>query len=101
MSLRVKILRLLSDIDDPSLRLEISRTIMFLFEVWRSGNASEEEVLSSLYEIAYTVVSYKEPLLMEEDKRNKAREIAEDLMRSFKMESLFPRMFRKMRAITF
>jgi len=101
MSLRVKILRLLSDIDDPSLRLEISRTIMFLFEVWRSGNASEEEILSSLYEVAYTIVSYKEPLLTEEDKRNKAREIANDIMNSFKMESLFPRMFRKLRTFSF
>lgn len=100
MALRDKILSLISDIDDPSLRLEISRTITFLYEVWRSGSVSEEEILSSLYEVAYTIVSYKMPFLTEEDKRSKAREIAEDIMRSFRMESLFPRTFRRLRTVT-
>ena len=99
MALRDKILSLISDIDDPSVRLEVSRTIMFLYEVWRSGSVSEEEILSSLYEVAYTIVSYKMPFLTEEDKRNKAREIAEDIMRSFRMESLFPRTFRRLRTV--
>lgn len=97
MSLNTKILNLVSGIDDPSTRLEIARTIIFLFDVWLSGRVSKDEIVSSLQEIAYTIVSYKFPLMNEEEKRKKAREIAEDIFRSFRIESLYRTTFTRLK----
>jgi len=97
MPLNDKILSLISGIDDPSTRLEIARTINFLFDVWKTGNAPPEEIKNALNEIAYTIVSYKFPLLSEEERKKKAQEIAEDIFRAFKMESLYRMTFSRLR----
>jgi len=95
MSLQAKILSLISGIDDPEIRMEIARTIYFLFDVFRSGNVKEDEIYQALFDVALTVVNYKEPFLPDDEKRKKAGQIADELYSMFKMQSLFYKTFKR------
>ena len=98
MSLQAKILNLVSGIDDPAARIEIARTIKFLYEVYMHGVGSPEEVEKSLMEVAMVIVDFKEPELSEDEKKEKAKKIVEDIMRSFRMEAMYLRTQKMFRA---
>ncbi|RLG74805.1 MAG: hypothetical protein DRO23_05655 [Thermoprotei archaeon] len=89
MVLEQKIMNLISGITDPSIRIEIARTIKFLFEVWVSGRVPANEILRDLKDVTYMVVSFKFPLLSEEELKKKADDLAEDIFKAFKLESMF------------
>jgi len=89
MVLEQKILNLISGITDPSMRIEIARTVKFLFEVWTSGKVPANEILKDLKDVTYMVVSFKFPLLSEEELRKKAEDLAKDIFRAFKLESMY------------
>ena len=88
MSLRNKILNLLADIPDARFRLEVARTIYYLYQVFLAGGAPESEIKKALYEIAYQVIDRREPLLDVDTKKEKARKFAEDIYSAFVSESL-------------
>lgn len=97
MVLEQKIMNLISGITDPAIRLEIARTIVFLFEVWTMGKVREEEIMRDLKDIAYTVITYKNPLLTEDEARRKAEDLAKDIFRVFRLESMYRTSFVRYR----
>lgn len=88
MSLQAKILNLLSGIDDPGIRIEISRTIYYLYNVYKNNIASEESIKNDLMEICLLIVQEKEPALSPEDQKKKAEKLANEILNAFKLETL-------------
>ena len=87
MSLFNKIMNLISGFTDPSIRIEIARTIRYLFEVWLSRRAPEEEIANSLLEVCTTIVELREPYLSPDEIREKAEECAKEIYKAFKTEA--------------
>jgi len=89
MTVQALIMSLIAGIQDTRTRLEVARTIHYLHEVYKTGRASEAEIKKSLFEVALTVIKYKDPMLTDEEAKEQAKEWAEKLMNEFKMESMF------------
>ncbi|RLC73740.1 MAG: hypothetical protein DRI26_00180 [Chloroflexi bacterium] len=97
MSLHDLIMSLISDITDPAVRLDIAATINFLKEVYLAGAAPEEEILNDLREVCETVLAYKEPDLFGEELKRRAEELAKQMFRAIKIETMRLRMHRRLR----
>jgi len=95
MGLSTKIANLLSGISDPTTRIDIASTINYLFSIYSSGKANENEIRDALYEILTDVLRATHPELVEEEIKKKARTLVEDLMQSFRMESAVKRTISK------
>ena len=95
MSLQAKILNLLSGISDPGIRMEISKTIFYLYNVYVSGSVPEEEIRNDLREICTLVISEKEPTLSPDELKKKVDKMVDDLIRAFKLESMTRRTMLK------
>lgn len=95
MSLQAKIMSLISGITDPGMRVDVASTINYLFNVYCAGHADENEVRGALYEICYDVISATHPELTEEEVRDKSEAMAEEFIRSFKLESATRRMMSR------
>ena len=85
------ILNLLSGIDDPAMRMDVARTLMFLASVYASGRAPEEEIEKSVYEVVYTVVKLKNPGLDPKELRQMAARMTAEVMDAFRAQALFSR----------
>jgi len=90
-SLQAKILSILSGIDEASIRIEISKTIFYLFEIYRSGKASDEDILQDLFDVSKTIVTLRGLAVTPEEIEKKSMEIAKDLLNTFKASSLYRR----------
>ncbi len=88
MSYHQKLLSLLSGIDDPTIRMEVFRTVAFLYEVYTSGQASEDEIASDLFEVVYNVIAVKHPELTEEEAKKKAEQFVKEILQAFRLESM-------------
>ncbi len=97
MGLQEKILSLMKGIDDPAMRMEVFRSIQFLFEVYTTGEVSEEEILDDLVDIAATVLSMKHPEKTEEQIMEEAKKLAGELMAHFRAETITRRLLAKRR----
>jgi len=95
--LQAKILSLISDITDPTVRIDVASSINYLFQVWLSGNVKEEEVRSSVFEVCFDVISGTHPDLTEEEVRRMSNDITGEFMRLFKIEGLSRRMMARFR----
>lgn len=98
MSVRAKVLNLLSGITDPAIRIDVSSTIFYLMDVYASGSAKEAEIKQSLFEICFDVIRATRPDLIEEEAREEAQKMADELMSAFKMETLRRRVSASFRA---
>ncbi len=96
MTVQAIIMSLIAGIEDTRTRIEVARTIHFLHEVYKTGKAPESEIKKSLYEVALTVIKYKDPTLTDEEAKEQAKEWAERLMNEFRMESMFSLTLGKM-----
>ena len=97
MSFRDLVLSLVSDITDPAIRMDVSATLYYLRDVYLSGRVRENEILESIIEIVDTVLSVKMPGLSKEERLEKAREMAEELFKALKLETMRLRLMRSMR----
>jgi len=97
-SLQAKILSILSGIDEASIRIEISKTIFYLFEIYRSGRASDEDILQDLFEVSKTIVTLKGLAVTPEEIQQKGMELAKDLLNTFKVNCLYRRVASKRHA---
>mgnify|MGYP000719327481 FL=1 len=88
MSVRAKILNLLSGITDPTIRVDVASTIYYLMDIYASGSAKEGEIKQSLFEICFDVIRATRPDLIEEEARQEAQKMADELMSAFRMETL-------------
>jgi len=98
MALEDLITSLISDIRDPAVRMDIAATITLLRDAYLAGTATEVEVRDSLVEVIETVLEVKEPLLSTEERRERAKELAEQYMRAIKLSTMRLRMMREYRA---
>ena len=98
MSVRAKILNLLSGITDPAIRIDVSSTIFYLMDIYASGSAKEEEIKRALFEICFDVIRATRPDLIEEEARQEAQKQADELMSAFRMETLRRRVSASFRA---
>lgn len=97
MSLQAKILNLVSGIDDPTIRIEVSRTIYYLFSVYQSGKVPEENIVQDLYEICLTVIVNKHPELSQEEAKNRAKQLAHEILNAFRIETMLRRTIGRLR----
>jgi len=100
LSLQAKILSLIADITDPTVRIDIASTVNYLFQVWTGGGVEERDIRSSLFEVCYDVISGTHPDLTEEEVRRISNDMADDFMRIFRTEALTRRMMARFRPRT-
>ena len=98
MSLRAKVLNLLSGVTDPVIRVDVSSTIFYLADIYASGSAKEAEIKQSLFEICFDVIRATRPDLIEEEARQEAQKMADELMSAFRTETLRRRISTRFRA---
>jgi len=98
VSVRAKILNLLSGITDPLIRVDVASTINYLMDIYASGSAKEEEIKRSLFEICFDVIRATRPELIEEEAREEAKKLADELIGAFRMETLRRRVSVRFRA---
>ena len=91
------IISLLGDIPEASDRTNISATILYLFDVYTSGKANDKEIEQSLYEICRDIISIKSPDLLPDEITAKAKDLADQFMREFRIEGAQKRILAKFR----
>ena len=97
MSWQNVVLSLLSDVDDPHIRMEVMRSINFLFQVYQTGRVTDDQILNDLFEVCLTIIQYKHPDLTPEEQVQKAKEYAERLLEEFRVASITRRLLGKTR----
>jgi len=97
LSLQIKILNLISGLVDPTVRMGISSTINYLYQIFRDGRVSEDDIRDSLYEIFVDVLKFKHPEVLDEEIRKKAREMVEEFIIAFRLESTARRTYTRFR----
>jgi len=97
MTLRLNdlVINLLAGIDDPSVRMEVSKSIYYLYYVYIANPGQESEIKKDLIEICETVFSVKAPDLPAEKIREKAKEYANRLIAAFRLERMYSRVAMK------
>jgi hypothetical protein len=97
VSLQIKILNLLSGITDPTTRIDISTTINFFYQLFTTGRAREDEIRDSLFEVLVDVLKFKNPELLDEEVKKRAREMVEEFITAFRVESMARRTYTRFR----
>jgi len=97
MSFRDLVLSLVADITDPAVRMDVSATLYYLRDVYLSGRVKEDEILESIIEVVDTVLSVKLRGLTKEERLERVREIADELFKALKLETMRLRLMRSMR----
>jgi len=97
MSFRDLVLSLVADITDPAIRMDVSATLYYLRDVYLSGRVKEDEILESITEVVDTVLSVKLRGLTKEERLERVREVADELFKALKLETMRLRLMRSMR----
>ena len=98
MSLQTKVLNLLSGVRDPVLRMDVASTIFYLADIFASGNAKEGDVRRALYEVCTDVIRATRPDLVDEEVREEAERMTNELIAAFRTETLRRRISTRFRA---
>ena len=99
MTLWTKINALLAGISDPKTRIDVATSINYLYNLFSHGVISEDQLRSDLKEICASVIEASNPLLVEEEVIQRAEAVAEDLVKTMKVESIHYRTMRRMRSL--
>lgn len=94
MSLHTLIMNLISGITDPSARIDISSTIMFLRDLYIDGRLSDEELRNELREVISTILDYTHPELIGEEKRARVENEVDMFVKAIKFETMRARIVR-------
>jgi len=97
VSLMQKVKVVMDMFSDTNVRLDLAQTITFLFDVYRSGRASEDQIREDLRELFMSLVSVARPELAPEERGEIASQLAEDFLSAFKLEGSFRRLMSKYR----
>lgn len=101
MSLQAKILSLLSGITDPAIRIDVASTINYLFDVYCNRSADENEIKDALFDICVTIIGAKHPELTMDECRSKAEILVDEIMKSFRVESIKRRIGTRFRRLLY
>lgn len=99
MSLQSKVLSLITDITDPAIRMDIASTIYFMFDLYSSGSVKESDVKMALTNIITDVLGALHPEWTDEELKAKVKDMVNDFLRIFKLESVRRRTFASLRGI--
>jgi len=95
--LQDKINKLIEGLPDPRDRVNVASTIYYLLGIFSTGKVSDEEIRNDLYEICRDVYSITMVDSTVEEITKKAKDTAEDLLRTFKLASIVQRAMSKYR----
>ena len=95
MSFSTLVLDLLTDIDDPAVRMEVSQTLHFLKGVFATGRVHEDQIRDDIYEIVLSVLSLKMVGASREEIEKKAREYVEKFMQAMRLETASSRIMAR------
>jgi len=101
MSLSQKVLALVAGIDNPKVRFDIMSTVNFLFNLFISGRVNEEQLRGDLFEICLSVLTESSPELTEEEIRKRASMLADELVRTMKIEGVSKRALARFARLPF
>lgn len=90
-SIQRVILNLISGIEDPSIRMEVGKTITYLYSVYESGEVRDDEIRRSLEDVVDTIVRAKHPELEKDERRAMVRRMVDEIMQAFRLQSIFRR----------
>ena len=85
MSYMRYVLSLLSGVEDAAVRADVVRTVEFLRLVYITGRVPEEEIFNDLVELFRDLLLQKHPELTVEEATEKAREVAGELIREWRI----------------
>jgi len=88
MSLNAKILSLLSGIVGVEDRTGIASSIFYICDLYLDGRINEDQARTEIYNICYTIISYKHPHLLDEEKRVYANRTTDEIMNAVKVEGI-------------
>jgi len=97
MSFTKQLQALTAAIDDPKLRFEVMKTLSFLKDVYASGKMRDEQLISDVKEVCEMAIALAAPDLAEDEIREKAAAVAEEIVKSIKLECLFRRTLTRLR----
>ncbi|MEM4500568.1 MAG: hypothetical protein QW512_00360 [Thermofilaceae archaeon] len=97
MSLMHKVKVVMDMLSDTNVRLDLAQTITFLFDVYRSGRASEDQIRVDLRELFMSLVNVTRPELAPEERSEVASQLAEEFLNTFKLEGALKRLIGKYR----
>jgi hypothetical protein len=99
MTLWTKVNALIAGIGDPRVRIDVASTINYLYNLFSHGAISEDQLLVDLKEICATVIELANPLLPRDEVLRRAEAVAEDLVKTMKVESVHYRVRMRMRSL--
>jgi hypothetical protein len=99
MTLWSKIKALISGIGDPKVRMDVASTINFLFDLFRHGGITEDQLKKDLTEVCRSVIEVTNPLMPEGEIRERAEIIVDDLIRTMKVESIHHRVRARLKSL--
>jgi hypothetical protein len=99
MTLWSKIRALISGIGDPKVRMDVASSINFLFDLFRHGNITEEQLKKDLTDICGSVIEVTNPLIPKDEVRERAEIVADDLIRTMKVESIHYRVRSRLKSL--
>ncbi|MHC1628509.1 MAG: hypothetical protein ACXQTI_06755 [Candidatus Nezhaarchaeales archaeon] len=88
MSLQAKILSLLSGVVGADNRLGVASTIIYLCNLYFDGKIDDETFKRELRNIAFDVITATHPELLEEEAREEANKLADEIYKSARLEGL-------------
>jgi len=91
MSLTQKVLALISGLDNPKARMDVASTINFLYDLFLDGRITEGQLKDDLYDICREVIAMSNPDLLEDEVRKRSAIVAEELVKTMKIEGLAKR----------
>jgi len=87
MSYQSIVLDLLSGIDDPALRMNISQTLYYLKGVFSTGRVPEDQIRDDIYDVVKTVLEFKNPFSSPDEIDKEAKQVVEKIMLAIKLET--------------
>jgi hypothetical protein len=97
MSFTKQIQALTAALSDPKQRFEVARTLNFLKDAYSAGKMSDEQLLSDVKEVCEATIALASPDLTEDEVRERAATVAEEIVKSIKIECLFRRTLTRVR----
>ncbi|MEM2259994.1 MAG: hypothetical protein QXY65_02890 [Candidatus Methanomethylicaceae archaeon] len=95
MSVNNLIMTLLSGVKDVTQRVDIATTIRYFLDLYSMGGISEEDLRKALYEVCFDVLSFTIAELTTEEIKEKAKNMTEEFIKAFKVESIMRRAMSK------
>jgi len=79
---------LISDLKDPVARMDIASTINYVYSIFSSGHANENQVRDTLYDIIVDVLRATRFDLTDEEIKKKAASLTDEFIKAFRVESV-------------